>query len=79
MAAIEDLISYMYNELSENEQNRVEEELTSSWPLREKLAVLKESQLRLQKMRLLSPRRQTIDQIMKYARKSAVASSKLKA
>lgn len=79
MAAIEDLISYMYNELPENEKKSVEEELASSWPLREKLAVLRESQWRLQKMRLLSPRRQTIDQIMKYARKSTVAPSNLKA
>jgi hypothetical protein len=67
----EDLILFMYNEMSEPEKASLEQELQSNWALREKLQVLKESEQRLQKMSLQSPRRQTIAAIMEYATHSS--------
>lgn len=57
----------MYNEMSEQNKADLEKELQSNWALREKLQVLKESEKRLEKLRLQSPRRQTIDAILEYA------------
>lgn len=55
--------------MSENEKAALQQELDNNWALREKLQVLKESEKRLQKLQLQSPRRQTIDAIMQYAGK----------
>ncbi len=63
----EDLLLFMYNEMSNSEKSAVEQELESNWALREKLQVLKESEQRLQKLKLQTPRLQTIDAIMEYA------------
>lgn len=63
----EDLLLFMYNEMSEQNKADLEKELQSNWALREKLQVLKESEKRLEKLRLQSPRRQTIDAILEYA------------
>lgn len=79
MAAIEDLICYVYEELSETERERIEEELHASWPLREKLSVLQESKNRLNRIKLLSPRKQTLEKIMNYAEKTSKLPSNLKA
>lgn len=53
--------------MSEQNKADLEKELQSNWALREKLQVLKESEKRLEKLRLQSPRRQTIDAILEYA------------
>ena len=63
----EDLILFMYNEMSDNDKAALQQELDNNWALREKLQVLKESEQRLQKLKLQSPRRQTISAIMEYA------------
>lgn len=63
----EDLILLMYNELNTEKRNAAEEDLESSWPLREKYNVLKESVKRLQSIQLKAPRPQTIEAIMQYA------------
>lgn len=57
----------MYNEMSDNDKAALQHELDNNWALREKLQVLKESEQRLQKLKLQSPRRQTISAIMQYA------------
>jgi hypothetical protein len=65
----DDLVLYMHNEMSNAEKAALEQELQNNWALKEKLQVIKESLLRLQKIKLQSPRRQTIDAIMAYAAK----------
>jgi hypothetical protein len=71
----EDLLIFMYNEMSQSEKADLEKELQCNWALREKLQVLKESVQRLQKMQLQSPRRQTVEAIMEYAVHSPKVSS----
>ena len=63
----EDLLLFIYNEMSNTEKSALEQELETNWALREKLQVLKESEQRLQKLKLQAPRFQTIDAIMEYA------------
>jgi hypothetical protein len=63
----EDLLLYIYDEMSNTEKSAMEQELEANWALREKLQVLKESEQRLQKLKLQAPRLQTIDAIMEYA------------
>ena len=63
----EDLLLFIYNEMSNTEKSALEQELETNWALREKLQVLKESEQRLQKLKLQAPRFQTVDAIMEYA------------
>jgi len=63
----EDLLLYMYNEMSNLEKAALEQELQNNWALREKLQVLKESENSLRKFKLQGPRNKTVDAIMQYA------------
>lgn len=69
---LEDLLLYQSGELSELQCAAIEEELKANWALREKFNVLKESQARLNAMRLHSPRKQTIRSIVYYAMRKPV-------
>ena len=71
----EDLLLFMYNEMSKSEKADLEKELQCNWALNEKLQVLRESEQRLQRLKLQSPRVQTIDAIMEYASHSSEVSS----
>jgi hypothetical protein len=66
-STIEELVLYMYNESNYNRKREIERELEENWVLREKYNVIKESAERLEGMKLQSPRKQTIESIMKYA------------
>ncbi|QEC67601.1 hypothetical protein FRZ67_09975 [Panacibacter ginsenosidivorans] len=66
-STIEELVLYMYNESNHNRNKEIEKELEENWVLREKYNVIKESAERLGGMKLHSPRKQTIESIMKYA------------
>ena len=66
-STIEELVLYMYNESNHNRNREIEKELEENWVLREKYHVIKESADRLSGMKLQSPRKQTIESIMKYA------------
>ena len=66
-STIEELVLYMYNESNNNRKKEIEKELEENWVLREKFNVIKESAERLDRMKLQSPREQTISSIMKYA------------
>jgi hypothetical protein len=66
----EDLIQYLYRETSKEQTLAIEKALQSDWALQEKLDVLKDSTQRLDKM-LRSPRQQSIDAILNYARSAA--------
>lgn len=66
-STIEELVLYMYNESNHNRKKEIEKELEENWFLREKYKVIKESAERLSGMKLQSPRKETIESIMKYA------------
>jgi hypothetical protein len=63
----EDLLLFMYNEMSDQEKAALEQELQNNWALREKLQVLKDSEKSLQKVKTQAPRAKTIEAIMDYA------------
>ena len=62
----EDLIQFLYGELSPAEASAIEEALKKDWTLREKLAVIKTSQERLNTIQQ-SPRTEAVLNILKYA------------
>jgi len=68
----EDLLMFEAGELSEEQSTAIAEELKVNWALREKFRVLKEALTRLNSMKLQSPRRQTIQGIMRYAMRKPV-------
>ena len=63
----EDLLLYQSGELDEAQNSAIAEELVVNWALREKFNVLMEAFARLNAMKLQSPRKQTIQSIMRYA------------
>ncbi|HEX5154725.1 MAG TPA: hypothetical protein VFW07_24930 [Parafilimonas sp.] len=63
----EDLLMFEAGELSEEQSKAIAEELRVNWALREKFSVLKQALTRLNSMKLQSPRKQTIQDIMQYA------------
>lgn len=66
-STIEELVLYMYNETNNDRNRQIERELEENWVLREKFNVIKESAERLDRMKLESPRPQTVESILKYA------------
>ncbi|CAN5311400.1 hypothetical protein BH11BAC6_BH11BAC6_05010 [soil metagenome] len=70
-STIEELVLFMYNESNHKRKREIEKDLEENWALREKYNVIKESAERLNRIKLHSPRTQTVDSIMKYARTSA--------
>ena len=75
-STLEDLVLYMYNDLNGNKKMQMMKEIDANWALKEKYNVMKESFDRLNKFKLLSPRQQTIDAIVKYAAAKTVISSR---
>ena len=67
----EHLLQYLYGEMSESQKAEIENELIINWALNEKLQVLDASCRRLNKIKLLSPRSQTIASILHYAASKA--------
>ena len=65
------LLQYLYGEMNEEQKNEIETELVINWALNEKLQVLKEGRRRLNAIKLLSPRRQTVVSILHYAESTA--------
>ena len=63
----EDLLLYQAGELDDAQSNAITEELMVNWSLREKFNILKEAFARLNAMKLQSPRKETIQGIMRYA------------
>jgi hypothetical protein len=63
----EDLLLYEAGELSEEQSATLAEELKINWALREKFMVLTEAIKRINSIKLDSPRRQTVQSIMRYA------------
>ena len=69
----EDLLLYQSGELDDVQKNAIAEELGVNWALREKFSVLLEAFTRLNTMKLQSPRKQTIQNIMRYALRKPVS------
>ena len=68
---LEDLVQYLYNETSQPKAAAIKTALETDWELREKYEVIAAAQKRLQTLRLVSPRKKAIDEILIYAEKSA--------
>jgi hypothetical protein len=62
----EDLICYLYKEMSPEQTAAIEEALLRDWSLREKLGVLKASHERLNTL-METPRTEVVLNILKYA------------
>jgi len=65
----EDLLQYLYNETSKEKTAAIQEALAHDWDLLEKFNFLSSTQDKLEIIKL-SPRKQTIDNILNYAEKS---------
>jgi hypothetical protein len=66
----EDLIQFLYKETSPEITAAIKTALISDWSLREQYDILSAGQLELNSVKLLSPRKQTIENILNYAEKS---------
>ena len=66
-STLEDLITFMYDESNAADKSNIEEDLKDNWTLREKFNVLRESFERLNKMKLQSPRKESVNAILRYA------------
>jgi hypothetical protein len=66
----EDLLLYLYKETTPRQTAAIEKALTIDWTLREKLAVLKNSVQRLDKIKL-SPRTEVVLNVLNYAREKS--------
>jgi len=66
----EDLLQYLYKETSTEKTAAIGVALLSDWGLREKLEMLKGTQTELSSVKLMSPRKQTLENILSYAEKS---------
>lgn len=66
----EDLLLYLYNETSAKQTAAIEAALKKDWTLREKLAVLKTSMQRLDKL-TESPRTEVVLNVLNYAREKS--------
>lgn len=69
----EDLVQYLYNELSLEKKIAIEAALEEDWTLREKLEVCKAATQNLDKI-IESPRTEVILNVLSYARETAVES-----
>ena len=63
----EDLLLYLYKETSLQQTAEIEEALQSDWALREKLAVLRASMQRLDKL-VVAPRTEVVLNVLNQAR-----------
>ena len=70
----EDLLRYLYNEISPEKKAAIEAALLEDWTLREKLEVLKSSARNLDKI-VESPRTEVIMNILQYARETVTATA----
>ncbi len=67
----EELIQYLYGEVSQEQAMEIEKALQNDWSLQQKLAVLKESRQFLDGISLHQPRKQAISAILDYAKQTA--------
>ncbi|GAB4092986.1 hypothetical protein [Flaviaesturariibacter terrae] len=73
----EDLLRYLYHEMTMEESEVLTNELARNWALREKLSVLKSAQDRLSQL-METPRTEVILNVLKYASATAPAAASRK-
>lgn len=66
----EDLLLFLYDEMSVEQKREMEAALLNDWALAQKLQVLQEAYRKVNKIKLASPRAKTISAIMQYAEES---------
>jgi hypothetical protein len=66
----EDLLQYLYKETSPDMTAAIEDALQKDWTLREKLAVLKTSKERLDRI-VVAPRTEVVLNVLNYAREKS--------
>lgn len=66
---LEDLVQYLYNEISEEKRLAMDSALETDFELREKLNVMSQASKRLDALSF-APRKKTIEHIMEYAGKN---------
>lgn len=66
----EDLLQFLYKETSPEITAAINAALVSDWSLRESFDILSAAQTELNSVKLLSPRKQSIENILNYAEKS---------
>jgi hypothetical protein len=66
----EDLLEFHYGELDAETTLKLEQALKEDWTLREKLAVIREASLRLDKS-IYTPRQAVVNRIISYASEMA--------
>lgn len=66
----EELIQYLYKEISNEKREAIDKALKSDWTLKEKMDALQDSKHGLDKL-LKSPRPQSVMAILDYAKKTA--------
>jgi len=66
----EDLLLYLYNETSAEQNKAIEEALKKDWALNQKLEVLKASKQKLDKI-TVSPRTEVVLNVLNYAREKS--------
>ncbi|MEO7445115.1 MAG: hypothetical protein ABIT96_00935 [Ferruginibacter sp.] len=66
----EDLLQYLYKESNSEITAAIEAALQSNYILRQQLEELASSKECLESIKIVSPRKQTLDAIMQYAEKS---------
>ena len=67
---MEDLLQFLYKETSPETTAQITAALASDWSLREKMNILSAAQTELSTQPMLSPRKQTLENIFAYAEKS---------
>lgn len=67
---MEDLLQYIYKETSPEKTAQITAALASDWSLREKMNILSATHVELDTQKILSPRKQTLENIFSYAEKS---------
>lgn len=67
----EELILYLYKEISSKKATAIEQALKEDWTLREKLSVLKTSMQRLDKV-TQAPRTEVVLNVLNYARERSI-------
>jgi hypothetical protein len=67
----EELVRYLYNDISPEKAAAIDAALQEDWTLREKLEVLKASSTNLDRI-IESPRPEVILKVLNYARETAV-------
>lgn len=71
----EDLLLYLYNEMSPDQKAEIEKALEKDWTLREKLGVLKASMYRLDKI-VEAPRTEVVLNVLRQAQDALVSKEK---